>query len=147
MPWHYLFISFSLLLYAGIAGPEASKQAWQRQLHVILLTVESLRAGMVSSEPGPGLLQAAKTACILQDDRAVSGWTGSRTAMCQLGYRSGRGAKPLKGVFDIDCHCKDFGIISRRCWNTWLVLQSPFAFRARQEGGSWSRWIRLEAVS
>lgn len=49
-----------------------------------------------------------------------------------LEYVAGSGAETLQGTIEVEGNRKDFGQISRRYWQTWIVPKSPIRVRIRQ---------------
>ena len=74
-------------------------------------------------------------------------WAGTDTERYLLEYVAGRGENQLHGRLEVQGTLKDFGAISRRYWQTWVVANSPFRLRVKQlQGSSWSDWLELVAV-
>lgn len=73
-------------------------------------------------------------------------WSGEPTTKYILHYRAAHG-DGLEGTLEVDGPRKDFGRISRRYWETWLVPAGTVSLRVRRaDGGPWSEWLRLEAM-
>ncbi len=78
-------------------------------------------------------------------DRFTLEWSGSVNENYVLEYQAGEGVSQITGRLDVKGNKKDFGTISRRYWQTWLVAKSPIRVRVRQTGSSlWSEWLHLE---
>ncbi len=74
-------------------------------------------------------------------------WSGSQGKQYIIQYRTGTGRTAITGEITSDGPVKDFGIIERKFWETWVVPNSPFRLRVRNiKQGNWSKWIELEAV-
>lgn len=74
-------------------------------------------------------------------------WTGSESEEYILEYAAGNGPAKLQGTLEVEGNRKDFGQISRRYWETWIVPKSPIRIRIKQaEKNSWSKWLELEAT-
>lgn len=73
-------------------------------------------------------------------------WQGDKSADYILQYRAGKGENRLEGQLEVHGVKKDFGTLSRRYWQTWVVPASPIEVRVRRvnEGG-WSDWLIVEA--
>ncbi|NOQ45829.1 MAG: sulfatase-like hydrolase/transferase [Desulfobulbaceae bacterium] len=74
-------------------------------------------------------------------------WSGEPDVKYMLQYEVGQGALAIKGEMEVQGTVKDFGGLSRKYWNTWIVPYSPFRIRvAEADSDNWSDWIRLEAL-
>ncbi|BHH85874.1 sulfatase family protein [Desulforhopalus sp. 52FAK] len=72
-------------------------------------------------------------------------WQGDDDADYILQYKVGKGESTLDGQLEIRGIKKDFGRLSKRYWNTWIVPASPLQVRVRRDGqGGWSDWLILE---
>jgi choline-sulfatase len=73
-------------------------------------------------------------------------WSGLANKEYVLQYIAGSGTRQITGQLDVQGTMKDFGKISRRYWNTWVVPSSPFRIRVSESGGgNWSNWLDLAA--
>lgn len=72
-------------------------------------------------------------------------WNGSTDKEYILEYIAGIGGKQISGSLVVKGTVKDFGKISRRYWETWIVPYSPFRIRVSETGGRWSSWLALRA--
>ena len=73
-------------------------------------------------------------------------WTGPTDANYVIQYEAGEGDAMLAGELHATGTTKDFGVISRRYWNTWLVPLRTFRLRVSPAGSPmWSPWRTLEA--
>ena len=72
-------------------------------------------------------------------------WSGVADLEYILEYVAGTGDQQIRGSIDVYGTTKDFGKISRRYWETWVVPYNSFRIRVKEEGGSWSRWLDLKA--
>jgi hypothetical protein len=73
-------------------------------------------------------------------------WRGTAGHKYIIEYVAGTGDKQLSGFLNVHGTTKDFGQISRRYWNTWIVPNSPYRLRVRKAGSDqWSQWIELVA--
>ena len=75
-------------------------------------------------------------------------WTGPEDGQYVIEYEAGEGESLLAGELHATGNVKDFGVISRRYWNTWLVPLRTFRVRVSPAGTGpfWSPWRRLEAA-
>lgn len=73
-------------------------------------------------------------------------WSGESSRSYLLEYQAGHGTKVIQGTLDVEGNRKDFGKISQRYWNTWIVPNSPFKLRVKEAGGSFGPWLQLEAL-
>lgn len=74
-------------------------------------------------------------------------WSGTDDGTYILEYIAGKGSEELRGSLKVEGSIKDFGKISSRYWQTWVVPNSPIRLRVRQENSmSWSDWLELEAI-
>lgn len=81
------------------------------------------------------------------DNRFYLHWQGERDATYILQYRTGKGDTLLDGTLEVRGVKKDFGRISKRFWETWVVPASPIRVRVRNIAhGGWSPWLELEAL-
>jgi arylsulfatase A-like enzyme len=79
-------------------------------------------------------------------DRFRLEWTGSPDGDYLIQYEAGEGDRMLAGELRATGTVKDFGVISRRYWNTWIVPLRTFRLRVGPAGGgAWSVWRVLEA--
>ena len=74
-------------------------------------------------------------------------WTGRDNLDYVVEYVAGTGAGALRGELQVRGTRKDFGIIDRSYWNTWIVRYRMFRVRVRAAGPGteWSPWLDLEA--
>ena len=73
-------------------------------------------------------------------------WSGLADKEYVLQYVAGSGTHQISGLLDVQGTMKDFGKVSRRYWNTWVVPYSPFRIRVSESGsGNWSNWLDLAA--
>ena len=74
-------------------------------------------------------------------------WTGPADGTYIIQYEAGEGERMLAGELHATGTVKDFGVISRRYWNTWIVPLRTFRLRVGPAGGRgpWSEWRTLEA--
>ena len=71
-------------------------------------------------------------------------WSGSEGKKYILEYIAGTGSRRVHGFLENDGPVKDFGPISRRYWNTWVVKYTPVRLRVREEGSmQWSAWLDI----
>lgn len=73
----YLSISAGILLLLVFLFLTLGEQQRDKRVNIVLLTVESLRADMVSQERTPKLMAAAANGYQFTNYRAVSAWTGT----------------------------------------------------------------------
>lgn len=74
-------------------------------------------------------------------------WNGVMGQDYRIQYVAGRGMRKLSGELEAQGPVKDFGVIGRRYWNTWIVPYSPFKIRVAAVGTeNWSDWLVLEAA-
>lgn len=73
-------------------------------------------------------------------------WSGTPDTPYLLEYRAGHGVNTIQGTLEVSGNSKDFGRISRRYWNTWIVANSPFDLRVKEVGGAWSSWLQVEVI-
>ena len=80
-------------------------------------------------------------------DRFRLTWTGPDSIDYVIQYEAGEGERMLAGELHAAGPEKDFGVISRRYWNTWIVPLRAFRLRVGPAGGRgpWSEWRTLEA--
>ena len=73
-------------------------------------------------------------------------WSGLADKVYVLQYIAGSGTQQISGLLEVQGTIIDFGKISRRYWNTWVVSYSPFRIRVSESGsGNWSNWLDLAA--
>ena len=75
-------------------------------------------------------------------------WEGEPDAAYRLQYQAGEGLLSVAGEMEVIGTTKDFGIIDRSYWNTWLVPYGTFRLRVGVAGRDdlWTDWITLRAV-
>ena len=75
-------------------------------------------------------------------------WEGEPDAAYHLQYQAGEGLLSITGEMEVIGTTKDFGIIDRGYWNTWLVPYGTFRLRVGVPGRDdlWTDWITLRAV-
>jgi len=75
-------------------------------------------------------------------------WKGEPDAAYRLQYQAGEGLLSVAGEMEVIGTAKDFGIIDRSYWNTWLVPYGTFRLRVGVAGRDdlWTNWITLRAV-
>lgn len=73
----FLFISAACILFLFLIFQAADQKKSQQKTRIILITAESLRADMVTTENCPELLHAAQAGYQFRNYRAISGWTGT----------------------------------------------------------------------
>jgi hypothetical protein len=75
-------------------------------------------------------------------------WKGEPDAAYRLQYQAGEGLLSVAGEMEVIGTAKDFGIIDRYYWNTWLVPYGTFRLRVGVTGRDdlWTDWITLRAV-
>lgn len=73
----YLSISLAVIYFAYLALDATENLERENKTRVIIITVESLRADMVTAANCPKLLSAAQNGYQFTNYRAASGWTGS----------------------------------------------------------------------
>ena len=72
-------------------------------------------------------------------------WTGPADGHYVIEYEAGEGDAMLAGELHATTNTKDFGVISRRYWNTWIVPLRTFRLRVSPAGtNAWSAWRVLE---
>jgi len=81
------------------------------------------------------------------DKRFYLEWQGERDGAYILQYQAGKGDNLLDGTLEVRGTKKDFGTVSKRFWETWVVPASPLRVRVRNvDHGGWSPWLELEAL-
>ena len=75
-------------------------------------------------------------------------WTGPAEGSYVIQYEIGEGDDMLAGELHAEGTVKDFGVISRRYWNTWLVPLGTYRIRVGTAGTrpAWSPWRKLEVA-
>lgn len=75
-------------------------------------------------------------------------WEGEPDAAYRLQYQAGEGLLSVAGEMEVIGTAKDFGIIDRGYWDTWLVPYGTFRLRVGVAGRDdlWTDWITLRAV-
>lgn len=74
-------------------------------------------------------------------------WQGRDDANYILQYRAGSGDNMVDGELEVRGVKKDFGKLSKRYWQTWVVPVSPVRVRVRRaDRGGWSSWLELEVM-
>ena len=75
-------------------------------------------------------------------------WEGEPDAAYRLQYQAGEGLLSVAGEMEVIGTAKDFGIIDRGYWDTWLVPYGTFRLRIGVAGRDdlWTDWITLRAV-
>lgn len=74
-------------------------------------------------------------------------WNGVPGQNYIIHYEAGTGGQKLSGDLEVRGPVKDFGIIGKRYWDTWIVPYSPYRIRVATAGeDNWSDWITLEAA-
>ena len=73
-------------------------------------------------------------------------WTGPEDGSYVIQYEIGEGDDMLAGELHAEGTVKDFGVISRRYWNTWLVPLGTYRIRVGMAGTrpAWSPWRKLD---
>lgn len=75
-------------------------------------------------------------------------WAGPADADYIIQYVAGEGLLKLEGEMQVRGTQKDFGIIGRRYWDTWIVPYGRFRIRVGVAGAeAWSDWLDLVAKS
>ncbi len=76
-------------------------------------------------------------------------WTGKPDARYIVQYVAGEGVLRLEGEIEVRGTTKDFGVIDRRYWDTWIVPYRRFRIRVGVAGARdlWSEWLDLRAKS
>lgn len=104
--------------------------------------------GMVGSS-GPEWVFPGRSSAYRYEDfkgKFYLQWTGEEVADYVLQYKAGQGDTALEGQLEVQGVTKDFGKLSKRYWQTWIVPASPIKVRVRQiDHGGWSDWLVLEA--
>lgn len=78
--------------------------------------------------------------------RFVLEWSGAKNESYIVEYQAGEGESQIAGTLEVDGNSKNFGQISRRYWQTWIIPRSPIRVRVRLAGDRlWSDWLQLEA--
>lgn len=71
-------------------------------------------------------------------------WSGDEQTNYLIEYVAGTGKKEIHGFLEVTGTIKDFGNISRKYWNSWVVNYSPFKIRVKEEGAAeWSQWLTI----
>lgn len=70
-------------------------------------------------------------------------WRGDPTGTYKLQYIAGTGPSALKGELSVDGLSKDFGVIERGYWDTYVVPYKTVRIRVGREP-HWSPWITVE---
>ncbi|MEP4379726.1 MAG: sulfatase [Alphaproteobacteria bacterium] len=73
-------------------------------------------------------------------------WTGDPNAGYVVEYQAGTGLLSLSGELEVEGTRHDFGPVSRKYWETWVVPYKSVRFRVRpsEASESWSAWLELE---
>lgn len=73
-------------------------------------------------------------------------WSGAAGLPYVIQYRAGEGALTLAGEMDVTGTMKDFGIIDRKFWDTFVVPYGVFRLRVGVKGAkdSWSDWVEVQ---
>lgn len=99
---------------------------------------------------GPAWVFPDKSALYSYDDFAGKfylQWRGDEDSDYVLQYQAGQGDNALNGQLKVHGLKKDFGKLSKRYWQTWIVPASPIKVRVRQsDHAGWSEWLILEAT-
>lgn len=124
----------------------------------LLATAQSMRpphtpdasASAASAAPAPDWIFPERDGVLRYDDLAGRfrlEWTGPPDGQYVIQYEAGEGERLLAGQLHATGTVKDFGVISRRYWNTWLVPLRTFRVRVGPAGTTaWSAWRILEAA-
>lgn len=135
------------LLQEQIAGLEAALGA-KIQSAVQRPVREDARENLVGSGP-QWLFPPASGAYSYEElaGRFYLEWQGTGDAEYVVQYRAGSGDNVLDGELEVRGARKDFGNLSKRFWQTWVVPASPVRVRVRRiDRGGWSKWLELEAM-
>jgi choline-sulfatase len=101
----------------------------------------------VKSSATPQWLFPAESGTISWDalqGRAYLEWTGEPSDSYVLEYKAGSGALAVSGRIIVSGTKKDFGVFSRKYWDTWVVPYEEVKLRVRPESGSaWSSPLTL----
>ena len=123
----------------------------------LLATAQSMRpphtpeASSMTSATAPEWIFPDRDGVLRYDDLAGRfrlEWTGPEDGQYIIEYEAGESESLLAGELHATGNVKDFGVISRRYWNTWLVPLRTFRVRVSPAGTrpTWSAWRRLEAA-
>ena len=106
-------------------------------------------AGVSPADAAPSWVRPADSRRIGYQDiagAAYLAWTGDPAADYVVEYQAGSGLLALSGELEVDGTRHDFGPVSRRYWETWVVPYKRVRFRVRPSDASesWSAWLELE---
>jgi len=98
----------------------------------------------------PGWVSPAGGGAFSYDDlkgRFRLEWSGNENTDYVVQYVAGTGVLQLKGEFRVQGPVKDFGVIGRGYWNTWVVPYGTFRIRVGVDGSDalWGPWLELKA--
>jgi arylsulfatase A-like enzyme len=105
--------------------------------------------GAFEKNDGPDWIRPSASGVYAYDDldgNFILEWDGTKNGEYVVEYVFGRTNKQMRGSLEVKGTQKDFGQISRRYWNTWVVPNSPVKLRVRPiHREEWSEWLHLEA--
>ena len=112
--------------------------------------VVATRYVVYEDDSGPVWIHPAVSRTVSYDDmqgKFMLEWHGPADHKYVIEYAAGEDQKQIKGFLNVHGAGKDFGDISKRYWDTWVVPNSPYRLRVRKQGSDqWSRWLELQAV-
>jgi choline-sulfatase len=75
-------------------------------------------------------------------------WRGDAGVAYVLQYRAGEGPLALSGEMEVSGPTKDFGMIDRRFWETYILPYGVFRLRVRPAGygDRWSDWVEVRVA-
>ncbi|MGQ0665021.1 MAG: sulfatase family protein [Pseudomonadota bacterium] len=121
---------------------------------ILTLRVSKPGAGepnLASAREAPRWILPAAGGDVRYDDQAGRfrlQWSGDPEGSYRVQYEAGQGVLRIAGEFEVAGTGRDFGVIDRRYWNTWIVPYGTFRLRVGvgDRDDLWSPWIDLRAL-